>query len=254
MSAPQSLTTSMPNGVTNAGAGQTMAAAGIPDPSWAHVYHNDFDTYVAGDWTVTKVGTGTAALAAVDGGQLLLTTTSGAADAVYNQLTIAGFKAVAGKDIWYKFKGILSEVVNSVLYAGLISTTATPLTLGDGIYITKPTGAATLQLNCVIGGVATVVAFPTACAIVAAQDFELGIHVDYAGNVEAFFNPTTGAAWQQLGATSSSLATVQAAGRVAMSPVPGLTQALLNPSFGLLNSTAVARTLGVDYVTVVRNR
>ena len=258
MSAPQSLTTAMPNGVTNAAAYQTMANAGIPDPSWAHVYHNDFDTYAAGDWTVTKVGTGTAALTAADGGQLLLTTTAGASDAVYNQLTVAGFKAVTGKDIFFKVKGQLSDVTNCVAYAGLIATTTTPLTLGDGIYIQKPTGAATMQLVCSIGGVATTTNFPASCTLTAATDFELGIHVDYLGNVEAFWNPTTGADWQQLDPMSSSAGAMPVRGRAVFVPnspiTSGLTTAILNPSFGILNSTAAARTMNVDYITAVRNR
>ena len=258
MSAPDSLTTRHPNGVTNAAYGQTMGNSGIPDPSWAHVYHNDFDTYLASDWTVTKTGTGTVALTAADGGQLLITNTAGATDAIYNQLTVAGFKVVSGKDIFFKLKGQLSDVTNSVFYAGLISTTTTPLTLGDGIYISKPTGSGAVQLNCVIGGVATITTFPAAALMVAATDFEIGIHVDYLGNVEAFFNPSTGADWQQLGTQSSSAGAMTVRGRVAAvanaSITGGLTAVVLNPSFGLLNSTAAARTLQVDYVTVVRNR
>lgn len=258
MSAPQSLTTTMANGVTNAAAYQTMAQAGIPDPAWAHVYHNDFDTYLASDWTVSKVGTGAVGLVAGDGGRLSVATTAGATDSTFNQLTFAGFKAVFGKDIFFRFIGQLSEVTNDVFYCGLISTTATPLTLGDGIYISKPTAAAALQLNCVVGGVATVIPFPAACVLTAAVDFELGIHVDYLGNVEAFWNPTTGADWQQLDPLSNAAGAMVSRGRVAAvanaNITNGLTQVLLNPSFGLLNSSAVARTLLVDCVTVVRNR
>lgn len=258
MSAPDSLTTRHPNGVTNAAYGQTMGNAGIPDPSWAHVYHNDFDTYLASDWTVTKTGATTVALTPADGGQILISNTAGAADATYNQLVAAGFKAVAGKDIFFKIKGQLSDVINDVFYAGLISTTATPLTLGDGIYVSKPTGAAALQLNCVVGGVATVVAFPATALLVAATDFELGIHVDYLGNVEAFLNPSTGADWQQLGTQSNAAGAMTVRGRIAAVAnsliTGGLTQAILNPSFGLLNSSAATRTMLVDYVTVVRNR
>lgn len=240
------LTTNMPNGVTNAGAGQTMSQAGLLDPSWAHVYHNDFDTYAAGDWTVTKVGTGTAALAAAAGGQLLLTNTAGAADALYNQLTAASFQVSGGKDVFFKFRGVLSDVVNSVLYAGLIATTATPLVLGDGVYLSKPTGSGALQLNCVVGGTATVVPFPASCLLVNAVSFEIGFHVNSLGQVEGFFNPGTG--------PQSSNPDQTQHGRVALALPAALTTALLNVSFGLLNSTASARTLSVDYVTAVSNR
>ena len=64
-------TTRMPNGATNAAPWQTMAAAGLLDPTWAHLYSNDFDTYAAGDWTATVVGSGTQALQAADGGSLV---------------------------------------------------------------------------------------------------------------------------------------------------------------------------------------
>lgn len=254
MSAPQSLTTNNPNGVTNAAVYQTMAQAGIPDPSWAHVYHNDFDTFAAGDWTITKTGTGTVALTPADGGQLLLTNTTGAADAIYMQLVAAGFKVGGGKDVFFKFAGTLSAVILDVFYAGLLATTATPGSTQDAVYILKPTASAQLQLVTVIGGVSTIVNFPTVCIPVAGVPFEVGFHIDYLGNVEAFFNPTTGADWQQLDPTSSSAGAMTTRGRVAASFTPSLTTAVLNPSFGLLNSTGVANTLAVDYVTAVRNR
>ena len=257
MSAPQSLTTAMPNGLTNAAAYQTMAQAGIPDPSWAHVYHNDFDTYLASDWTVSKTGTGTVALAAVDGGQLLSTTTAGAVDAIYNQLTTASFKLVPGKDAFFKFAGILADVTTEAFYAGLIATSATPLAAADGVWIYKAAGAATLSLSCVVGGVTTSFAFPVTALLVAAVQFEVGFHIDYLGNVEAFLNPGTGADWQQLTPTSTN-PTLLGRGRLVFAPnssiTGGLTQVLLNPSFGIVNAAASAHTLGCDYITVARNR
>ena len=254
MPALDSLTTRMPNGITNASSYQTMGASGIPDPSWAHAYHNDFDTFLASDWTITKTGTGTVALAAGDGGQLLLTNTTGAADAIYMQLGAAGFKVGGGRDVFFKFAGTLSAVLSDVFYAGLLATTTTPNTTQDAVYINKPTGSAALQLVTVIGGVSTVVAFPATCIPVAGTQFEVGFHIDYLGNVEAFFNPSTGAEWQQLDPTSTSAGAMPTRGRVAASYSPVLTTAVLNPSFGLLNSTGVANTLSVDYVTAVRNR
>lgn len=110
-----SATTRLWGGLTNAAPWQTMANSGIPDPSWAHVYHNDFDSYVTTDWTVTLVGLGTTALAVgVDGGALLQTTTAGVADAIFNQLVQAGFKLIPGKSTYFKYTGLLSDVINSV--------------------------------------------------------------------------------------------------------------------------------------------
>lgn len=253
MAAYDSNTTRMPNGVTNAAPWQTMAASGIPDPSWAHVYHNDFDTYAAGDWTVTSVGAGTQALTDFDGGALLVSNTGGAADANYMQLKNAGFKLVGGKAAFFKFAGQLSDILNDTFFCGLAQKGATTLaSITDGIFISKDTaGTGALKLNSKIGNVNTSVLFPASAALVAATNFELGIMVDYLGNVAAFFNPTTGA--NPISAAAVAAGT-SVRGRVATLAAPSLTAVLLTPSFGLLNASAATRTLTLDFLTVVRER
>jgi hypothetical protein len=246
-----STTTRFRSGLTNAAPWQALAASGCEDPSWTHQYHNDFDTFYATDWTATVTGAGTQALTPADGGALLLSNTSGIADATYMQLKNASFQLLAGKAVFFKFNGTLSDVINDVFYCGLLNTSTTPLTATDGIYIKKATGQAGLTLNTVIGGVTTTVPFQTPEVLVAGTAFEVDFMVDYLGNVAAFFNPTTG---DSTPITAANAAAGQARGRVAAIYAPSLTQVLLNPSFGLLNSTAAARTLQVDYVTVLRNR
>ena len=247
-----SATTRLWGGLTNAAPWQTMANSGIPDPSWAHVYHNDFDSYVTTDWTVTLVGTGTTALAVgVDGGAILQTTSIGIADSIFNQLVQASFKMLPGKSTYFKFAGILSDVLNSVFYCGLMAKTATPLTVTDGLYILKATAQAGLTLVSVIGGVTTSTPLPAACVLAAGVAFELGLEVDYLGNVAAYWNPSTGN--NQLGLGTIPLTTSNR-GRVASLTGVTVSQVVLSPSFGILNSTAVARTLQTDYVTAVRER
>lgn len=259
MSAPQSLTTAMPNGLTNATAYQTMANAGIPDPSWAHVYHNDFDTYAAGDWTVTVVGTGAVAQVAQDGGAVALVTSAGATDSVLMQLKAASFQATPGKDVFFKAAGIMfTDVINDAIHAGLIATSTTPLTAADGVYIVKAAGANTWALRAIIGGVTVSAAFPAAQPMVAGAPFEVGFHIDYLGNIEGFINPTTGADWQQLDPTSTAANAMTARGRSAFIPASllpsGITQVLLNPSFGITNGAASIHTLNLDYLTVAKHR
>lgn len=247
-----STTTRMPNGVTNAAPWQTMGNAGIPDPTWAHLYSNDFDTYNSAEWTATVVGTGTQALTPYDGGALLLTNTAGATDAINMQLLAAGFKLLPGKRTFFKFAGQLSDIVNSVFYAGLIAQSTTPLTATAAIYLTKAAGSGTLQLVTKLAGVSTVTALPALAAVVAGTPFEVGFEVAENGNVSAFFNPTTGAN----PISAAAAAAGQAIGAVAKQPVAnaGLTQALLTPSFGIVNTTAAARSLTVDYVVAARER
>lgn len=242
-----SLTTRMPQGLTNADSNETYGQAGVPDPTWAFQDFNDFGNYVTTDFATTVVGSGTVASTDFEGGAILLTTTAGIADAVYMQRRNAFFKLVLGKDTFFKFSGQLSDVTNCAFYCGLIATSSAPLSANDGLYLYKAAGAATMSLVSVVGGVQTTVALPAIETLVAATTFEIGFHVDYLGNVEAFFNPGTGLQVQNPQTGSSR-------GRVAALYAPGLSQVLLTPSFGLLNSTAAARTLTADYYAAARNR
>lgn len=257
-----SLTSNTPNGLTNAAPWQTLGQAGFPDPTWAHVYANDFDTYTAGDWTVTLVGTGTQALTAGVGGRLLLTNTTGAADAIYMQKNPAAFNIPTaspspstGKQTFFKFQGQLSAVTQDVFFCGLTkggSTTIASIT--DGIYIAKATGQAGLTLNVVAASVTQTVAFPSTCVLTAATDFEVGFMVDVYGNVGAFFNPTTG--WTTPISSANLAAGTQTRGVVCALYAPTMPTSTVNmaPHFGILNSTGVANTLNVDYILASNDR
>lgn len=131
-------TTRFVGGVTNAKSTDTMGLMGQLDPTKFHTYFNDFDTVVAGDWTVTKVGTGTNALTAGDGGLLLLTNTAAAPDSIAYQLTPASFTFTAGKQMFFKIGFQISDAVQSRVQAGLIITDTTPEDATDGIYFLKP--------------------------------------------------------------------------------------------------------------------
>lgn len=242
-------TTRLPQGVTNCAPWQTMGASGLPDPGFAHVYHNDFDSYTAAQWTVANTGSCTQAMTEGDGGQLLVTTTTGIADASYLQLVNAGFIPKAGSQTFFKFAGTLSDVTNDVFYAGLVQKGATTVaSITDGIFISKATGSAALTLNIRKGSAAVTAALPAAAIPIAGTQFEIGFMVDTLGNVAAFFNPTTG--------NDIPVAAGGVRGRVAAIYQPSAVPATvaLTPAFGLLNSTAAARTLTVDFLTVVRER
>ena len=71
------MTTHFTSGVTNVTADSTFGKVKAPDPTKYHMYHNDFDTYLASDWTITTTegGSGNAseALGDGDGGLLVIT-------------------------------------------------------------------------------------------------------------------------------------------------------------------------------------
>ena len=77
------------SGVTNAAQYQAVSELGMPDPFFYHYDFQDFDAQNVGDWTATKVGTGTNVMTAEDGGVVLLSTSAGAADSVLYQRVAA---------------------------------------------------------------------------------------------------------------------------------------------------------------------
>lgn len=242
-----SLTTQFPSGINNCAPWQTMSESGVPDPSFSQLYHEDFTRYAAGDFTQTLVGAGTAALTAAQGpgGILLLTTTAGAADTVYEQSVAACFQFTQAKHAFFKARLSLSDATLCDAYAGLIATSATPLAANDGLFFFKASGGTTWVLRSIVGGVTTDTPLPANCVAANATFLEVGFHVDATGGVEVFFNPTTGV---------NTVNPAAGRGRVAYFNSAAVTQALLAPSFGLRNGAAAAKTLALDYLTVSSER
>jgi len=238
-----SATSNFPNGVTNAAPWQAMAEAIIPDPSYSQLYHNEFNVYQATDFTTTLVGIGTTALVAESGGVLLDTTTAGAADAIYHQLPTACFVITPGSAMYFKCRFKVDNATLPNIYAGLIAASATPLAATDGIWFLKAAASANVILRHRIGGVTTDVALPTILTVNATAWFELSFYYDGKQSIAAFFNPSTGAVPRP---TPSSTANP---GYCAVMTLSAFTTAILSPSFGILNSTAVARTVRWDYIT-----
>lgn len=241
------LTTRIPNGVTNAEQWQTMGLAGLLDPTWAHTYANDFDQYVAADFSLTGVGTPAAALIAGNGGILQLSTTAAGTDASFLQKTPAAFAVnTATKQTFFKFAGTLSAI-NGAFYCGLANIGAGAETaLTNGVVLYKAAGAGTMVLDIIVGSTHTAFPLPAACAITAGTYVELGIAIDALGNVLAFWNPTTGnnptpAIGGVVGATFSR-------GAVAMASQPTLPTVNLAPVVGYTNGSAVAQTVQIDYL------
>ena len=89
--------TRFPNGITNVSEVNLFADMIKPDPTLFHEYNQDFDQYVAADWTVTATGSTTQALAAGDGGWLLITNSAANADICEVQKVPASFSLTSGK-------------------------------------------------------------------------------------------------------------------------------------------------------------
>lgn len=226
----------------------------LQQPGKYHTYFNDFDTYAAGDWTVTTVTSGspTQALTAAQGGVLALTNTTGTTDSTVLQLKTASFQLVGstsstgGLRNWGSFLVKVSSTAPS-LFLGLINTTTTPsASVTDGIYLTNVGTALTASIVANSGTpqtlTATTGALPT---LVAGQYFRFSWYYD--GGVYS-----AGVGKVTLELSGSGVSANWRNEIVCGSTFPFTT--LLNPTMQLLNTTGIASVLSVDSVFVSQDR
>ena len=154
------MTTNFPNGISTADRGTELERLILPDPTQAHVYFNDFTTYVAGDWTITTTegGTGNAseALTNVAGGALLITNDDADNDSDEFQLAVESFKFASGKKSWFKTRFKVSDATQSDWIIGLCITDTTLIdAMSDGVYFKKDDGDASIDFALELNGSAT---------------------------------------------------------------------------------------------------
>jgi hypothetical protein len=138
--------TRFPSGINTSLVTEPLAQMGQLDPSKFHTYFNDFDTFVAGDWTITEIGAGgTSALGAGDGGLLVLTTDALDNDAIQAQLTVATFLMESGKKAFFKARFKIEDATQSDLLIGLAALDTTVFDAVDGIFFMKDDGDALLD-------------------------------------------------------------------------------------------------------------
>lgn len=227
--------TRFPFGLTNVGETNLFADMVQPDPTLFHEYFNDFDTYVATDWVVTETDSNaTEALAAGDGGLLLITNTAADNDLVALQKTPAAWTFTAGKKMFFRCRFKVSDATQSDLVFGLQVVDTTPLDVTDGIYFLKADGSAAVSVIC-RKNASTGSTSASSITTLADDTFvELGWYYDGAGTLAYEVN---GAVVGSLNASSSYL--------------PDTTCTV---SFALQNGEAAAKTMTVDYVYVAKER
>jgi hypothetical protein len=137
------MTTHFTSGVTNVSSDGTLGKLKAPAPHKYHQYFNDFDTYLASDWTITTTedGTGSAseALADGDGGILLVTNAAGDNDHDFFQLVKEGYKYEAGKQIGFhiRFKTNDATSISFIVEKDSSQSTLTlPNALADDTFMT----------------------------------------------------------------------------------------------------------------------
>lgn len=229
-----------PSGVTNVTSTNPLGQYGLPDPTKWHTYFNDFDNYVAGDWTITAVGTGTSALTDVNGGALLITNSAADNDGRQHQKLSESFLLAAGKRAIFKARFTISDATQSDLIIGLAVTDTTLLgaTAGDGVtdgvFFQKDDGAATLDVYCQKDTTTGQTSATGIATLVAGTYITVAWYYDGVDSIKYFVDDVHKGT---LSATSTYLPDTE-----------------LTVSFGILNGEAVAKTMTIDYVFAAMER
>jgi hypothetical protein len=229
------LVTRFPNGVTNVNDVNLFASLKCPDPTLYHTFFDDFDTYAAGDWTVTETQAGaTQALTAGDGGLLLLTNSAADDDLNALQKNPAAFLLVAGKKAFFRARFKVSDATQSDFVMGLQVVDSTPLDVTDGIYFLKADGSTAVSVVCRKN--ATTGSTSASSIATVANDTFITLGWAYDG-IDKLYYEVNGNVVGSLDASSAYL--------------PDTT---LTVSFAIQNGEAAAKTMTVDYVFVAEER
>lgn len=223
--------TRFPFGLTNVGESNSLADLGMPSPTKFHSYMEDFDYYVAGDWTVTETDAGaTQALTDGDGGLLLITNTAADNDLVALQKKGESFRFSSGKQLYFEARFKVSDATQSDLSIGLQITDTSPLDVSDGVFFTKADGSTSVSFLVEKNGTATT----TTVATMADDTFiTLGFNYDGGSVMQYCVNGVV-------------------AGTSAVTNLPNDED--LTISFAIQNGEAVAKTMTVDYIFAAKER
>ena len=224
--------TNLENGVTNRNAADLFGSMAQLDPTRFHSFMEDFDYFVAGNFTISGAGAGTQALADVDGGVLRLTTAGADNDAELLVKNGEGFTVVASSPIYYRARLQTDDATESDLFSGIAD--AAPFTPTNGIFFQKDDDDTLLDIRVRSGG----------AEIASATDILSG------GITAAFF--TVEFYWDGIdrvyyGANGTPLGFLDLAGLT-------LPAGELTPVFGVQAGSAAARQGDWDYVFVAKER
>jgi hypothetical protein len=204
----------------------------MPAPTKFHTYYEDFDYYVAANWTVTETQAGaTQALTDGDGGLLLITNTAADDDLVALQKVGESYRFASGKELFFEARLKVSDATQSDVVIGLQITDATPLDVSDGVFFIKADGSTSVSLLVEKNGTATTT---SSVATMANDTFiSLGFYYDGASSIQYSVNGVV---------TGTSVTT----------NLPDDED--MTVSIALQNGEAVAKTMTVDYVFVAKER
>lgn len=199
----------------------------------AHKYLEDFDYYSASNWIISDgavAGAATVSLASGDNGLLNVVTGATLNNGGFLQKTGPSYRFELGKELWLNCRIRVDSVLNSNLVFGLQEIDTTPLDTSNGVFFFKPSNTGVVTLFVEKSNLNT----QTAVGTMADNTFFVfGFYYNGIDRIDSYFNN----------------------GFVASSPTTNLPDTTdLTISFGVQNSTAVARTMAVDFIQIEKAR
>jgi hypothetical protein len=238
-----------PAGVSNAEKRDPMSCIGAMDPTKHHFFFDDFDDFVSGVYTLTETQAGaTQALADGDGGRILLTNSAADDDVVSLQKVGESFRWEANKCLAVLAKFQVSDAVQSDILIGLAITDTSPIASvpSDGFHFLKADGAATIIAKS--GKDSSYASSGTLATLANATDVELAMV--YGGK------PRTagGVTYYDIECYSKSAGVWSKVATIEALAANMCNDEDLTVTIALQNGEAVAKTMNVDYVLVVKER
>ena len=227
------MSTNFPDGLTNVYDTAPLGQYLDTDPSLCHLWFDDFDSYTAGNWTVTETQAGaTQAITAGDGGILALVNSAADDDLNQIQWAVSTFRQAADKRLWIKARFKVSDATQSDLLIGLYVTDTSPVASkpSSGVFFQKLDGSTSLTLQ--VGSASTYSSL-TLGTMASDTYVTVGVYYNGADTLTGFFNDVR-------------------VGSVASTNLP--TAADNSVGIALQNGDAVARTLSVDYLMIAKER
>lgn len=225
-------TTHFPNGLTTTIKKSPLGEYIHPDPTQTHVYFQDFDRFVPGNWNITEieVGTGSAteALTTGDGGVLLLTNAAALTDSIAMNLRGSSF-IITERKTWFRSRISLSTN-NAYWIMGLQIIDSTPKDVTNGVYLSSIKGTTDIVLTSEKDNVASSVTLTS--EDFSGTFFDVGFYYDGKNTIQGYINNVF-------------------AGSLVIDDFPSV---LLTPSFFVENATAAVNTMSVDYIFAAQER
>jgi hypothetical protein len=243
-----------PSGVSTQPYNAIFGNLPVPNPFDCNFYFNDFNTYAAGDWTVTTVNGGTSALQALNGGSLLLTTGATGTNFQGNTLNPASFAITGGYQAWFLANITVADIASANSPSFVLGlTNGGPSAPTDGVYFTKASGA-NQKVSAVIRASSTSTTITNIATLTDATAVSLGWYYDGKAVPTIYFfsssvSPTQSALGQQnnIGGLVVTSASSDPAATNSLVNIP-VAATVMAPQIYMVTPNAFAKTIAVDFI------